>query len=247
MAQTVVTGLGSLKGMQALHRTRFLIVILYLSGIVVAGFSPYFLSLASFKAPEAHWLIHIHAACFVGWLLLLFEQARRMYVRDYRGHLRLGALGIRYGFAMLALGLVVAFSVPVMRYQAGDRTLDQAAEFLLFTVGDMVLFGLLFFAAAKTRNRPALHKRFMLMAATALTFAASVRLMSPFQIPGLFLAFWLSPILLMMLLDTIKSSKHHMVYGAGIVLMLLLYARVFVAGSELWLPTGRAIIQLLAF
>lgn len=245
MARSNTIEVGSLMWMRKLHQTRFLVVILYLSTMVFAGFSPYFLKLATFTVPDAHWLIHIHAACFVGWLILLFEQARRIYIRDYKGHLRLGALGVRYGYVMLGLGIIVAFAAPAMRYQAGDRSLDDAAGFLIFTIGDMILFGLLFFAAVRTRGRPALHKRFMLMAATALAFAACARLMSPTQAPGLFLAFWLSPILLMMVLDTIKSAKHHRVYGAGMMLMLLLYVRVFFTKSELWLPIGRGIIEFL--
>ena len=228
---------------QKLHRMRFLLVIPYIAAIVVAGFNPYFVSLTHFAIPDVHWLIHIHAVIYVGWLILLFEQARRIYKKDMKGHLKLGEAGIKYGFAVLALGIIVAFAGPVIRFQNHDMTLDQAAGFLIFTIGDMILFGTLFFAAIKFRRQPHLHKRFMLMAAVALAFAACARLMPATETPGQFLLLWFSPLILTMAFDTIKSVRHHSIYLGGMAFMALMYGRVFFKGSELWLPIGRGIIR----
>ena len=76
----------------------------------------------------------------------------------------------------MLIGLLMSFVAPVMHVTAGEWTLDQAAAFLPIPLGDMVLFGGFFWAAIAYRQKPEIHKRFMLLATVALLFAAVFRL-----------------------------------------------------------------------
>jgi hypothetical protein len=234
-----------LAWLQRLHKCRFLLVISYICVLVLLGFAPYFMTLTRMAVPDVHWVIHIHAILYVGWLVLLFEQARRIFTGDIRGHMKLGERGIAYGISVLILGIIVAFAGPALRFEAGDMSLDEAAGFLLYTIGVMCLFGILFFLVVRFRRKPEVHKRFILMAAVALAFAACARLIPTTQNPPAFLLLWLSPILLMLALDVVKDSRHSRIYLAGMAFMILIYGRVFLAGSEIWLPIGRRIITMI--
>lgn len=226
-----------------LHKARFLIVISYLSAIVFAGFWPYFKVLFQFSIPDVHWIIHIHAAIYVGWMVLLFTQARYIYSGNIGAHIKLGNFGIKYGYLVLAIGIIVAFAGPVINVSSGRMTLDQGGSFLLLTIGDMVLFGTLFLCAAHFRYKPEIHKRLMILATVALSFAAAARILPPEEYL-VFLPFWLSPVFLAMALDRISNHKNERVYLLGIAFLFFIYLRVFILGTELWLPTGRWIMNI---
>jgi hypothetical protein len=79
--------------------------------IVLAGFWPYFSAIPS--GTGAHWIIHVHAAVFSGWMLLYLAQVWLVYRRQVRTHQALGRFGIYYGVLVLLFGLVVTFAAPV--------------------------------------------------------------------------------------------------------------------------------------
>ena len=108
-------------------------------------------------------------------------------------HRSLGTIGIAYGFLVLAMGLAVSIAAPVMHFKNGEQPLDEAAGFLIIPLGDMVLFAGFFIPAVIYRNRPELHKRFMLLATTALLFAAAGRMSSAISLP-LAVVVWLMPV-----------------------------------------------------
>ncbi|MBA2556186.1 MAG: hypothetical protein H0V12_02390, partial [Chloroflexi bacterium] len=71
--------------------------------VVLLGFQPYYAGLLT-GSLDAHPIIHVHAAVFTGWLVLLLAQTWLVYRRRVGVHQRLGRLGIYYGFAVLAFG-----------------------------------------------------------------------------------------------------------------------------------------------
>jgi hypothetical protein len=190
-------------------------------------------------------VIHLHGLVFVGWMALLVTQVYLAATGRIRMHRSLGAIGIAYGFLVLAMGLVVSIAAPVMHFKAGEQPLDQAAGFLIIPLGDMVLFAAFFVPSVLYRNRPELHKRLMLLATTALLFAAAGRMSNFITLP-LGVLVWLTPVFAGMAYDKWTRRKVHPLYYAGLVILLIGFARIALVQSEAWLQFGRAIINVFA-
>src|SRR5690349_19547462 len=80
---------------------------LMITAIVFAGFSPSFYG--TFVQGAAHpWIIHVHAAVYVGWLALLIAQAALAARGQVAVHRKVGNFGIAYGALVWVLGLIVA-------------------------------------------------------------------------------------------------------------------------------------------
>lgn len=201
--------------------------------IAFVGFWPtYFGSLLS-GGVDAILIIHVHAAIYVGWLVLFTTQSLLAATGHRAAHVRLGQFGIGYGILVFVAGLVVAFTMFGLRVREGQLELAQAR--LLGPLLDMALFTPLFGAAVYYRRRPELHKRLMIVATTSLLIAAVGRIQFLPRNVLLFLFVWLSPILLAMSYDFLKRRIVHPAYLVGIV-ALTARARVSprVRGTEAW-------------
>src|SRR5215471_15970568 len=83
---------------------------LMIVAIVFAGFSRSFYG--TFVENTAHpWIIHVHAAVYVGWLALLIAQTVLAGRGDIATHRRVGKFGIAYGALVWVLGLTVAIAM----------------------------------------------------------------------------------------------------------------------------------------
>jgi hypothetical protein len=216
-----------------------------MSLIVFVGFWPTYFSQALRGIPDRPLVIHIHGLVFVGWMVLLVTQVVLAATGRMQMHRSLGTIGIAYGFLVLAMGLVVSIAAPVQHFKTGEQPLDEAAGFLIIPLGDMVLFAGFFIPAVIYRNRPELHKRFILLATTALLFAAAGRMSSVISLP-LAVVVWLSPVFAGMAYDKWTRRKVHPLYYAGLVILLIGFARIALVQSEAWLRIGRAIIKAFA-
>jgi hypothetical protein len=189
-------------------------------------------------------IIQAHGIIFVGWMALLMAQV----VFAARGridlHRRIGRYGIAYGWAVLAMGIVVGPAASVIHVQAGEWTRDRGAGFLLTTFGDMALFGGFFAAAVVSRARPEIHKRLMVAATVALLFAAVGR-MQFIESPWLRAAVWLSPLFVGMAHDWVSSRRIHWTYLVATTVLFIGAMRILFVGSETWLRIGRPIIDAL--
>jgi hypothetical protein len=187
------------------------------------------------------WVIQLHGAIYVGWLLLLLAQVALVAKRRVAAHRQLGAFGIYYGWLVFIMGVVVSFAAPLMRVKSGEATLDEAAGFMIIPLGDMVLFGGFFAAAVRYRWKPEVHKRLILLANVALLFAAIGRLGLG---PGpLALGIWLSPVLLGIAYDAVTTKRVHPTYLLGLAVLLIGFGRIFLRQSEWWLPIGRTLLR----
>ena len=85
---------------------------------------------------------------------------------------------------------------------------------------DMVLFSAFFGAAAYYRNRPELHKRLMIVAASSILIASTGRFSGSLGLEGasahaVLLLLWLLPILFAMGYDALRYRMIHPVYVIG--------------------------------
>jgi hypothetical protein len=156
-------------------RTPFYLVMAVLAAMsVVAGFFPtYFRPLAT-GALEIPPLVHFHGMLFLAWTVLFVVQPVLVRTGHTPWHRRLGQAGGALAAAMLVTGVAVALAVAARSVAAGDA--DDGRAFLLITLTDMLLFGVLVGCAIGLRRRVQAHKRLMLLATAALLPAAFGRL-----------------------------------------------------------------------
>lgn len=217
-------------------------VTLFLIGLVIAGFWRSYFGPLLAASVDRHWLIHLHASIFVGWMALLLVQVALVSARRVRAHRRLGMLGIAVGALVLASGLTVSFAAPVLHVRAGEWTADQAAGFLLLPLVDMVLFAGFFGAAIAFRRKPEIHKRLILAATVALAFAAVGRL--PIRSELALLAIWLSPLLAAMIVDLYARGRVHRTHVISLVVLAAASCRIAFTESAAWLRVGHMLLSI---
>lgn len=141
-----------------------------LSGFVYNNLKKYFAGQLTYP-----WVVHIHAAFFVGWLLLFTAQIALVRRGDLATHRRLGALGMWLAPVMVILGVSTAIVTERLKF----GTLVSDPRFLSVMFADMLIFGGLVVAAMRMRNQTAAHKRLMLIATLVITDAGFGRWLSP--------------------------------------------------------------------
>jgi hypothetical protein len=220
---------------------RFYIALtLFLIATVVAGFwRSYFGTLLTGGAARP-FVMHFHGAVFTGWMALLLLQVALAATGRVATHRRIGNYGIWYGWLVWLLGVIVTFAAPVMHVRAGEWTVDQAAGFLIFPIGDMILFAGFFGAAVASRHKPDIHKRWMIAATVALAFAAVARMSLPLH---WFALLWLSPMFASIAYELLVRGRVHKVDAVATAIMVIAYPRVLLERSDSWIAVGRVLLQ----
>lgn len=215
-------------------------VLMY--GLVLAGFWPYWAA-GGRPSPGMPWVLHLHAAVFTGWMALLGAQVLLVAQRRVDLHRRVGRVGMFYGVLVLVMGLAITAVMPALHVIRGEQSLDSQAAFLVFPLGDMVLFGTLFGAAIYYRRKPEIHKRCILLATVALMFAPVARLVGEDTGLAVLLLVWLLPVIIGAIADWRSRGKVHPAYLIGTAWLLLGFTRLALVESPAWLRTGRALIS----
>ena len=225
---------------------------LIIAAVVLVGFSRSFYG--TFFADAAHpWIIHVHAAVYVGWLALLIAQTVLAARGDIAAHRRVGKFGIAYGALVWILGLIVGVAMPVINVRSGQWPMAQGEQFLAIPLGDMVLFGGFFGAAIAYRSKPEIHKRLIILAAVAVMFAAVGRALTnvavllgdpeaPLGGTPARLALWYSPVLVAMAHDLVTRRRIHPVYWIGVAAMTVAFLRLPYSQTEQWHAIARMIL-----
>lgn len=122
------------------------------------------------------WVIHLHAALFMGWMVTLLVQTLLIARQKTRTHMTLG----RYGLALGGVVVVVALLVVVLRtdilVSETEITLSMSHALNLGIVLQPILFGLFLGLGYLNRSRPEAHKRYMLFATVSIMPAATGRM-----------------------------------------------------------------------
>ena len=113
------------------------------------------------------WIVHIHAAFFVGWLLLFTAQLVLVRRGQVSTHRRLGMFGAGLAAVMVAFGVITAILTEQLKFGTPASDLP----FLIVMFADMLVFGGLVTTGILLRRSPAAHKRLMLIATLVLTDA----------------------------------------------------------------------------
>ncbi len=139
---------------------------------VFLGFARSYFLAGVFRAPLPNLLIHLHGAAFSSWILLLIAQTSLVAAGRVDIHRRLGLAGFGLACLMVVLGTLAA--TDSLR-RAGEHAAIDAKTFYIIPLTDILIFATLIFFAFRARSNPPTHKRLILVATTALTFAAVAR------------------------------------------------------------------------
>ncbi len=249
----MATAIGDARPRARAHRRKIYVgLALMIGAIVFTGFSRSFYG--TLVAGATHpWIIHVHAAVYVGWVALLIAQTVLAARGEIATHRRVGNFGIAYGALVWILGLIVSIAMPVINVRSGQWTMERAEQFLAIPLGDMVLFGGFFGAAIAYRRKPEIHKRFVILAAVAVMFAAITRAFTNVGVllgdpdaplggaPARFLL-WYSPVLVAMTHDLVTRRRIHPVYWIGVVAMAVAFLRVPYSQTNGWHRIARTIL-----
>ena len=214
---------------------------LVIGAIAIGGFwATYFGPLV--RGSRSHpLLIHVHAAVFVGWLVLFLTQSLLAAGGRLRAHRAVGQAGIYYGVLLVLTGTWTAVS----RSAHHMRTSGSGEGLLFVALLDMAIFAPFFAAAIVYRRQPQVHKRLMVVAATMLLIAAVGRFwFLPAPPMDLFVSstIWFSPVLVGMAHDWMTSRRVHAVYLLGLAAFLFrLFSPAVVVGTPAWSSIARLI------
>ena len=138
---------------------------------ILMGFVPDIIAHVRTHKPAYPLVVHIHAAAFVGWLVLLTTQVA--LIRSGRAdiHRRLGIAGAVLAPIMVVLGLAASVIVDRIHFTGPDRD----PSFLAIQLADLVNFGTLATAAIVWRKTPSAHKRLILLATIFIANAGFAR------------------------------------------------------------------------
>jgi len=152
-------------------RYAFPIFVALIWFVILMGFVPQvvrqFLEHA-FNYPLA---VHVHAAVYVSWLMLLAVQTILIGAGSIALHRRLGKFGAGLAVLVVLMGLVATYVVENL--MLGTPKSDPA--FISTLLVDVLNFASLAAAGILLRRDPAAHKRLMLLATIALLQAGFIR------------------------------------------------------------------------
>jgi hypothetical protein len=206
---------------------------LLIFGAVFLGFAKTYYLAGVFRAPLPSWIIHIHAAAFTSWILLLIVQTLLVSAGRVDIHRRLGMFAFGLACAMVILGSMAATNLLL---RDGAALGADAKTFYASSLGDMVIFATLIVFAFRERFNPAAHKRLILIATITLLEAPINRW--PFAIiqraPIMIDVFAYSFLLLLIAYDLWSTRKVQRATLWGALFLVVI--------QQLELPIGRTAV-----
>lgn len=163
-----------------LEKNFFFTMSIFLSVIIIIGFwpsyfSPFLERKEIFSSIPLN-VIHIHAATFIGWFLLLIIQSVLVKMKNLKFHMILGKSTALWGFLIVSSGLVVATwsmynAISGGRYKSIYPFLGELGVYL-----QIIFFGFFLYWAYRKRFQADFHKRYILLASLSIMAPATDRM-----------------------------------------------------------------------
>lgn len=201
---------------------------------VFLGFARTYYLAGVFHAPLPNRIIHIHGAAFSLWMLLLIAQTSLVAAGRTDIHRRLGLFGFALGCAMVVLG-VMAATDSLVRH-AGEPSFAglDPRTFYIVPVTDIGLFAAFLYSGFRNRTDSPAHKRYLLLATTALLLAATARwpFLRSLLVADLFVC---SVPVLLAAYDLWSTRKiHRVTLWAGGLLIVIHQVRIPIGKTAVW-------------
>jgi hypothetical protein len=155
-----------------------------LVAVAAIGFAPTYYLAGVLRAPLPSRIVHIHAAVFSTWMILLVVQTGLISARRVGWHRKLGLAGFVLAGAMVVT-VVLTGADLAMRVE-GKPNSEAVLGLLSITFTDAFDFAVLAGFAYALRKNAAAHKRLIIIATAGITRAAFNR----WHIPILFHQFY---------------------------------------------------------
>jgi len=170
MAQTGSAGI--VRG--ASYDSRFFstMAVLILATTAIGFSRTYYLN-GLFHAPLPSRIIHLHALVFTLWILLYVVQTALVPIGRIAIHKKLGIAAFGFACVTVAVGVMAGTDMLVRNDDFGTGI--GAKTFCVIPFGTMAIFAPLMLGAFLARRAPDVHKRLILIANIALTFAPVAR------------------------------------------------------------------------
>jgi hypothetical protein len=218
----------------------YLGIAILFAGIVIWGFwRSYFGPLMTGTA-DRPWIVHLHAAVFVGWVLLLIAQAALASAGNVRLHRQVGVAGMTYGAFVFLIGVMVSIVAPALRVRAGDFPLEVGGMVAILSLADLLLFGAFLALAFVYRWQSHVHKQWIIAATAALGGAAVGRVLKTDSLP--YLLVWLSPVLAIIAIDLMSRRRLSAVPFVSGSLIVVSFFKVPLLAAPIWNEIGRALV-----
>jgi hypothetical protein len=234
--------------MSAVARPNFYKVIaVALAAFTLVGFSRTYYLRPLFELPPLTLLVQLHGLVFTAWLAVFIAQTRLVAARRVDLHMKLGIAAVALAALVIALGFAtMAVKANEPRIHPSGLTPPQFTVIGLFSLGlyaGFLALGLAF------RRRPALHKRFMVLAMIAILTPPSSRILTLLGLrehwsylvpimPALFVAWCLVH-------DWVRNRIVHPVFAIGGVAIVAAWPlRLLVGRMDWYQPVGEWIARL---
>lgn len=207
--------------------------------VVLIGFArTYYLKFAFGNSPVPSLLVHLHGLVMTLWVGYFIAQVWLIRSKNVRLHMKVGMLGIALAIAILFVGFFTMISAA--KYGSPSTPPDVVPlAFLAVPFFDLLMFAGLFGAAIYFRNRPANHKRLMLLTVLNFLPPAVGRIpIESFQTLGPLFFFGVPAALAIGLLvhDTWRNGKLNVVFLVGSLIMIASYpVRIILSGTDVWM------------
>jgi hypothetical protein len=195
-------------------------------------------------------VLYLHVATAFAWIALVVVQAGLIRNRKPALHRKIGFWGLWLGAVAAATSFVTALILrhdSVIRH-GEDGHVDERIAFLAVPLNGFVIFSVALALAAYWRNRPALHRRLIMLSWAGLIGAAAARIPGlDDTVPAAFITLPDLPIAILCLHELLTTRRLHPVYLAGlplIVALQLVTQYLFGAHPAWWVATARWMIGL---
>ncbi len=215
--ETVATQVPSAESRE---RAFFVFMALLIALTVVAGFGLFYR--AGFSSFASPWWVHVHAVTFVTWIGLYATQSVLVARNNTALHRRLGWFGATWSAWMVLVAVVLT---PVNLATHRSPPFFTPPYFLALDWSNIVVFGVLVYAAVRNRSRTDWHRRLMLCATICVMAPAWGRLIVLSGLPmtaPLNVALLMPYVLVAMVFDWVNRGRVHGAYlwGGGALVAL---------------------------
>jgi len=204
----------------------------------VVGFGPTYFFKPVHPSPPLSPLLHVHGLVFTAWLILLIVQSGLVRAERIDLHKRLGMFGAALAALMVFLGLSVGIAAARRGVSADGMT---PLGFMIFPLGQTLLFGGFIAAGLLNRRKPEIHRRFLLLGTISLLTPAISRMVDKRSLLAMFLT--LAFVVVAMIHDWLSRRRVHPVYiVGGLILLVSGPLRAVIANSAAWQSFARMLV-----
>jgi hypothetical protein len=204
----------------------------------VVGFGPTYFFKPVHPSPPLSPLLHMHGMVFTAWLVLLIVQSGLVRADRTDLHMRLGMFGAVLAALVVFLGLAAGIDAARRGATADGMT---PLAFMIFPLGQIVLFGGFVAAGLWNRRKPEIHRRLILLGTISMLTPAISRMVDKRSVLAMFLT--LGFVVVAMIHDWLSRRRVHPVYiVGGVILLVSGPLRAVVGNSAAWQSFARMLV-----